>query len=213
MLRERVSALFACLVLMPGCGSSGIEGTKVCRRYPTAFTESGLSYTCTLDGRILSCRDGSRFVLQDWTYVNSADFVAEAQVPNLIRAQSRSLQTLGMVVTSSVVSTEYQYDASARLLERRRRRSDVTGARELDTTRYSAWDSLGRPTAGTVSGPNGAGPITIGYDDAARRMDASNGESTTVDANGNVVREVVVYGFAAAGAIDRTITTTAEICL
>jgi len=44
-------------------------------------------------------------------------------------------------------------------------------------------------------------------------MDASNGESVTVDANGNVVREIVVYGFGEAGGFDRTIQTTAEICL
>jgi hypothetical protein len=44
-------------------------------------------------------------------------------------------------------------------------------------------------------------------------MDASNGESTTVDANGNVVREVVVYGLGVPGVIDRAIGTTAEICL
>ncbi|HET6898584.1 MAG TPA: hypothetical protein VFK70_09560 [Vicinamibacteria bacterium] len=213
MARERMFALFACLVVIPGCGSSDVEGTKVCRRYPTAFTESGLSYTCTFDIRILTCRDSSHFVLQDWTYVSSADFVFEAQVPNRIRAESRSFQTLGMVVTSSVVSTEYRYDASGRLLERHRRRSDIGGARDLDTTQYSSWDAAGRPTAGSVSGPNGAGPITLGYDDAARRMDASNGESTTADANGNVVREVVVYGFGEPGLIERTIQTTAEICL
>jgi hypothetical protein len=213
VMRPHRAALFGCLVLLPGCGSSQIEGTKVCRRYPTAFTESGLSYTCTLDIRILTCRDSSRFVVQDWTYVSSAEFVLEAQVPNRVRAESRSFQTLGMVVTSSVVSRDYRYDASGRLVERHRRRSDVGGARDLDITEYTSWDGLGRPTAGAVSGPNGAGPITIRYDDVTRTMNASNGESTTVDASGNVVREVVVYGFGEPGLIERTIQTTAELCL
>jgi len=213
MRPDRAAVLFACLVLMPGCGSSQIEGTKVCRRYPTAFTESGLSYTCTLDIRTLTCRDSSRFIVQDWTYVGSTDFVLEAQVPNQIRAQSRSFQTLGMVVTSSVVSTEYQYDTSGRLVQRHRRRSDIGGARDLGVTEYTSWDALGRPTAGTVSAPTGAGSITIRYDDATRTMNASNGESTTVDANGNVIREVVVSGFGEPGIIERTIQTTAEICL
>jgi hypothetical protein len=206
------AGLFACLVVIPACGSSNIEGTKVCRRYPTAFVESGRPYTCSLDVRTLRCNDASRFVVQDWVYASAADFVLEAQVPNRIRAESRSFSTLGMVVTSSEVSTEYRYDTSTRLVERRRRRSDIGGARDLDATEYTSWDALGRPTAGTVSGPNGAGPITIRYDDAARRMDASNGESTTVDANGNVVREAVVYGLGAPGVIDRAIGTTAEIC-
>jgi YD repeat-containing protein len=208
------AGLFACLVVIPACGgSSNIEGTKVCRRYPTAFVESGRPYACTLDVRILRCNDSSGLVVQDWWYASSSDFVLEAQSPNRVRAQSRSFSTLGMLVSSSTVSTDYAYDGSGRLVQRRRRRSDVTGARELDLTDYTSWDALGRPIAGTVSGPNGAGPITIRYDDAARRMDASNGESTTVDANGNVVREVVVYGFGSPGERDRTIQTTAEICL
>lgn len=214
MRRARAAALLTCLVLVPACGSSHIEGTKVCRRYPTAFVEAGRPYTCTLDVRTLTCRDSSHFVVQDWTYVSSADFVLEAQVPNRILAQSRSFSTLGMVVTSSVVSTEYRYDASARPVERHRRRSDVSGARELDLTEYTSWDALARPTSATVSAPSGTGPITIRYDDSARRMDASNGESVTVDANGNVVREVVVYGFGPPGdGLDRQVQTTAEICV
>jgi hypothetical protein len=213
MSRLRLAALFPCLVLAPACGSSPVEETKVCRRYPTAFSEAGQPYACTFDVRILTCRDSSHFVVQDWWYAGSADFVQEAQVPNRILAQSRSFSTLGMVVTSSAVSTEYRYDASARMVERHRRRSDVGGGRDLDVTTYTSWDALGRPTAGTVSSSSGSGPVTIRYDDAARRMDASNGESVTVDANGTVVREVVVYGLSEAGVIDRTIQTTAEICL
>jgi hypothetical protein len=41
MHRDRAAALFGGLVLVPACGSSHIEGTKVCRRYPTAFNEGG----------------------------------------------------------------------------------------------------------------------------------------------------------------------------
>jgi hypothetical protein len=211
--RHRAAALFAGLVLAPACGSSRIEGTKVCRRYPTAFVEAGRPYTCALDGRILRCNDSSRFVVQEWWYASDVDFVREAQVPNRVLAQSRSFSTLGMVVTSSTVSTEYRYDASARLVERRRRRSDVGGARDLDVTTYTSWDSLGRPTRGTVSASGEMGSVSIRYDDAARRMDASSGESVTVDANGSVIREVVVFGFGAPGVIDRTIETTAELCL
>lgn len=212
-MRQR-GALFACLVLASACGSSHIEGTKVCRRYPTAFTEAGRAYTCTFDVRSLRCGDTSRFVVQEWLYIGSADFVMEAQAPNRILAQSRSFATLGMVVSSSNVSTDYAYDGSGRLLERRRRRMDVTGTRDLDLTTYSSWDALGRPTAGTISVQGDARPLSIRYDDSARRLDASNGESTTVDANGNVVREVVVYGLGPPGdGVDRQIQTTAEICL
>jgi hypothetical protein len=163
---DRAAALLGGLVLVPACGSH-IEGTKVCRRYPTAFIEAGRPYTCEL-----------------------------------------------VVVTSSVVSTEYRYDASSRIVERHRRRSDIGGARDLDVTAYTSWDALGRPISGTVSSSSGSGPITIRYDDAARRMDASNGESVTVDANGNMVREVVVYGLGPPGdGLERQIQTTAETCL
>jgi hypothetical protein len=45
-------------------------------------------------------------------------------------------------------------------------------------------------------------------------MDSSNGESVTVDANGNVVHEVVAFGLGPpSGEVDRQIQTTAEICL
>lgn len=159
------------------------------------------------------CNDASRFVVQDWWYASDVDFVLEAQVPNRILVQSRSFSTLGMVVTSSTVSTGYRYDASARLVERHRRRSDVGGEHELDVTEYTSWDAVGRPTSGTVSAPSGTGPITIRYEDGARTMAASNGESVTLDANGNVIREVVVFGFGTPGVLDRTIQTTAEICL
>jgi len=34
-MSRRDAAVLSCLVLVPACGSSHIEGTKVCRRYPT----------------------------------------------------------------------------------------------------------------------------------------------------------------------------------
>ena len=202
----RAAAAVVLVVLATSCRSSHIEGTKVCRHYPTAFTESGRSYTCSFDGSTrFACDDTSRFVIQQWVYANQTDFLLEAQVPNRVLAQSRSFITLGLVVTSSTFVTDYLYDASGRLLERRRHRSDVSRQLDLDTTQYTAWDSSGRPTAGTISAPEGTGPITIHYDDQARRMVASNGESVTQDANGNVVREDVVIGFGAPGTNDFTI--------
>jgi hypothetical protein len=213
-MEARKAASVILIIVSAGCGSSKIEGTKVCRRYPTAFTENGRAYTCTFDGgHVLRCDDSARLVVQEWLYATATDFVMEPQVPNRILVQSRSFVTLGMVNTSSSTSTDYTYDASGRVVERRKRRSDFTGARELETVTYTAWDARGRPTAGTVRTPDATGAITIRYDDTARRMEASNGESVTQDANGNVVREVFVLGFGAPGTADFVIQGTAESCL
>src|SRR4029079_778576 len=166
--------------------------TKVCRRYPTAFTESGRPYTCAFDGgHVLRCDDSSHFVTQEWMYASAADFVLEPQVTNRLLLESRSFITNGMVNTSSATTTDYTYDASRRVVERRRRRSDFAGTRFLETVTYTAWDALGHPIAGNLRADDAIGPITIRYDDSSRRMEASNGESVTRDTNGNVVREDV----------------------
>jgi hypothetical protein len=44
-------------------------------------------------------------------------------------------------------------------------------------------------------------------------MEASNGEAVTRDANGNVVREVIVVGFGPANVFGYIIQSTAEVCL
>jgi len=122
----RTTAGIGLMLLAAGCGSSRIEGTKVCRRYPTAFTESGRPYTCAFDGgHVLRCDDSSHFVTQEWMYASAADFVLEPQVTNRLLLESRSFITNGMVNTSSATTTDYTYDASRRVVERRRRRSEI----------------------------------------------------------------------------------------
>lgn len=212
MNRTRTAGLIVIgLIFIASCRTSHIEGTKVCRRYATAFTEDGRSYQCTFDVRFLTCTGGS--VNTEWEYGSSADFVLEPQVPNRILAVRRSFSTSGMLVTSSLTQTDYRYDGSGRLLERRRRRNDVTGLRELDVVAYTAWDSFGRPTSGTIRAGDRTGPVTIQYDDAARRMEASNGEAVTRDADGNIVREVVVIAFGTPTAVDDVIQSTTEFCM
>lgn len=207
---KRTAALAMGLIFV-SCGTSHIEGTKVCRRYASAFTQNGRSYQCTFDVRFLTCSSAS--VNTEWEYSGSSDFVLEPQVPNRILALTRSFSTGGMIVSSSLTQTDYRHDGSGRLLERRRRRNDVTGLRELDVLEYTAWDSLGRPTSGIIRAGDRTGPVTIQYDDAARRMDASNGEAVTRDADGNIVREVVVIGFGPPSVVDSIIQGTTEFCL
>jgi YD repeat-containing protein len=210
MHRKRAVALVMGLIFV-ACGGSHIEGTKVCRRYATAFTENGRSYECAFDVRFLRCMGGATTM---WGYSGPSDFVFEPQVPNRILALTRSVSTGGpMLIGASTTSTDYRYDGSGRLLERRRWRNNVTGLRELDVVEYTAWDSFGRPTSGTIRAGDRIGPVTIRYDDAARHMEASNGEAVTRDADGNIVREVVVIGFGIGTAVDDLIQSATEFCL
>ena len=89
------------------------------------------------------------------------------------------------------------------------------------TTTYSAWDSFGRPTAGTVivrssrpSPVSFTGTVSVSYDNAARTTRTTtliSGQQTvstiTYDANGNIVSTVGPEGLTTS-----TTTSTARIC-
>ena len=203
-------------MLLTSCSKKPTEPSRFCRRYPTAFTENGLSYQCGLESTAtLSCLSGTT-PRESWVYASLEDFVREAQVPNKLLVRQRVVSSGGpMLVTTSRTITDYRYDASGRLIERRRtRRTGLSsGFIELDLIEYSAWDSQGRPISGTIHVGDNAQPLTIGYDDRARQMEASNGEAVTRDANGNVVREVTVVGFGPANVFEYIIQSTAEACL
>ena len=149
-------------------------------------------------------------------YGSLEDFIREAQIPNKPLVRQREVSSGGpMLVTQSRTVTDYRYDASGRLIERRRTLQTglMTSPRELDLVEYSAWDSQGRPTSGTIRVGDNAQPVTIVYDDRARKMEASNGEAVTRDANGNVVSEVIVVAFGPATVFGYIIQSTAEVCL
>ena len=149
-------------------------------------------------------------------YGSVEDFIREAQIPNKLLVRQRQVTfSGGMLITFNQTVTDYRYDASGRLIERRRtRRVGLSFSFvELDLVEYSGWDSQGRPTSGTIHVGDNAQPVTIAYDDRARQMEASNGEAVTRDANGNVVREVVVVGFGPTSVVGDTIQSTAEVCL
>jgi YD repeat-containing protein len=211
-MAKRVAAAVALLAVATSCRSSHIEGTKVCRHYPIAFSQDGTAYACSFDGGHALLCNGPQ-VVQQWIYAGPEDFVLEPQVPNRILAQTRTVEFLGMVNTSRTFETFYRYDGAGRLIGRRRHEMDVTRDFDVEVVEYTAWDTVGRPTAGTIQSPDGTGPVTLTYDDAARRMDSSNGESVTQDVNGNVVRETTVFGFGPAGTSQYSITRTADFCL
>jgi len=203
--------------MLTSCGGKmPTEPSRVCRRYPTGFTKNGLSYQCSLESTAtLTCLSGTTSK-ESWLYGSREDFIREAQFPNkpLVRQREVSFSG-GMLVTFNQTVTDYRYDASGRLIERRRtRRVGLSFSFvELDLVEYSAWDSQGRPTSGTIRVGDNAQPVTIVYDDRARKMEASNGEAVTRDANGNVVSEVIVVAFGPANVFGYIIQSTAEVCL
>jgi hypothetical protein len=203
-------------MLLTSCGTTPTEASRFCRRYPTGFTANGLSYQCSLvSTATLTCLSGTT-PRESWLYGSLEGFIREAQIPNKLIVRQREVSSGGpSLVTQSRNVTDYRYDASGRLIERRRTRQVGLSSSwiELDLVEYSAWDSQGRPTSGTIRVGDNAQPVTIVYDDRARQMEASNGEAVTRDANGNVVREVIVVGFGPPNVVGYTIQSTAEVCL
>jgi hypothetical protein len=202
--------------LLTSCGGKmPTDPTRFCRRYATGFTEDGLSYQCGLTNTTLTCLSGTS-LRESWLYGSLEDFIREAQIPNKLLVRQREVSSSpGTLITFIDTVTDYRYDASGRLIERRRtRRTGLSsGFIELDLMEYTAWDSQGRPTSGTIHVGDNAQPVRISYDDRARQMGSSNGEAVTRDANGNVVREVVVVGFGPPNVVEYVIQSTAEVCL
>jgi hypothetical protein len=208
-----------CLLLLLsaiGCDSSPTDESGDCRRYMTSMSENGTAFTCAFEeaAATLRCSSGA-FLERTWEYADVDDFISEVSAPNRILARTRSSSSGGVLGSFAITGTEYRYDHGERLVERVREGASPTGSETLDTLRYTAWDALGRPTAGTVSGPGGSEDLTLRYDDASRRMETSSGESSQQDANGNPLREVFVFGTGSGQArFERTyqILGVAEIC-
>ena len=76
---------------------------------------------------------------------------------------TRSLSTVGNGAIA--LSKTNSYDSSNRITGYVTRASNATM-----TMRYSAWDALGRPTAGTLQTPAGPSTQTIAYNDNALTM-------------------------------------------
>jgi YD repeat-containing protein len=84
---------------------------------------------------------------------------------------------------------------------------------DSDRIEYTAWDALGRPTGGTIHFRDETQPVTLTYDDARRRVEASNGEASQLDADGNLVEEVLAEGFGPSyGVVRYVIEATAQAC-
>ena len=142
------------------------------------------------------------------TYNSVADFVDEVRViPPVFLVVGTTSAGGGACGGGGAAagSLTYHYDSSRRL----------TGWTAVpgDTTTFTAWDSSGRPTTGTTG--SGA-TISLVYDDGARTSTATSNPGNTVstltfDANGNMIKQVLLTG----GATVTTtfdITSTATVC-
>jgi YD repeat-containing protein len=142
------------------------------------------------------------------TYNSVADFVDEVRViPPVFLVVGTTSAGGGSCGGGGAAagSLTYHYDSSRRL----------TGWTAVpgDTTTFTAWDSSGRPTTGST----GSGStISLVYDDGARTSTATSNPGNTVstltfDANGNMIKQVLLTG----GATVTTtfdITSTATVC-
>jgi YD repeat-containing protein len=142
-----------------------------------------------------------------FNYDSVADFVDEVRVvPGVTLTTSNTNTNSGACGPFSTTVT-YAYDGQRRL---------KTMASIGGTTTYTAWDSSGRPTAGTTS--TGI-TITNVYDNAARTLTqtqvASNGGQSvnvqTFDANG-IQLKVVNTDSSGTSTTTYTNTSTAQVC-
>lgn len=205
----------------PSSSSGGGSTGQPCRTYPTSATDVVTNpsavppftltntYTAvfnpstnqiTVTGNVKASTGCAGPFTAASTWGSLADFVAEvAVIPPLTRATrtERSANACG----ASATTTTLTYDGQNRLTQ-------------LGTTSYTAWDSSGRPTAGTQTGR--AGPISwsFSYDNSTRIKTSTsilNGVptavSTTFDVNGNVI------GISGAGTTSvTTVLSTATVC-
>jgi YD repeat-containing protein len=207
----------------PACGGSSspspIGGSNTCRTYPTAAsvttTTSGFTQNALLTGAFNASTNQSTVTTQFasgapcTTTVNSyrstADFVDEVRVIPPVSLQTSTSTTNAGACGSGTSNVSYAYDGQRRLT------SFTSGG---STTTYTAWDSSGRPTAGSFPGTS----IANVYNDSARTLtqtqtsgSATSVTTTTYDANGTNVMIVNTSG-SVVSTTTITVTSTAQVC-
>ena len=198
---------------------TGSVGAPSCRTYASAYrvvtnasgVTSTLNGSCTFNSSTVqgTCVNrytdatGQSFTTTSvTTHATREDVVDEVKVvPPRLLARGTTTTIAGANRSTSTATNTY--DSQRRLLTTT---SVESGSGRTTTTRYTAWDTAGRPTAGTT----GASSFTHVYNDAARTQTSmSSGVSctNTFDANGNPVSGVCP------GSVSKwTIVSTAQIC-
>jgi hypothetical protein len=193
-MRTARLAAIPLLLALAACGSSPAAPSRPCRRYPVRYTEDGVAANCEFaSGRLTLDCYGSR-AHRSWQYASLSDFIAEAQLPNLVLVRQRTWSGGGpMLISYSSHATVNTYEG-ARVLTRVRTASNAVASFTIDSVRYDHWDRFDRPTAGLITRGETTEALTLHYDDAAGKVELSNGEFTVRDKNGNVVEEAEFGG-------------------
>jgi hypothetical protein len=232
-LVEHLGSLLAIagLVMATACSGDSASGGNpsgpatggACRIYATDANVATTALGQTLNARLTAAfntsnntatittlsANGAACTTSVNTYRSKDDFVDEVRVVPGLTLQTSTTTTNSGGCGSLTSTVNYTYDAQRRLTSFTTTTLGVSG-----TTTYTAWDSAGRPTAGSFAGT----AIQNMYDEAARTMTqtqtAGGGTSTTVttfDANGNQVSVV-----AKSGQVTTTTTfsntATAQLC-
>jgi hypothetical protein len=179
-----------------GCSASPTGPGGACRAYPTSLTENEVQFSCTFDSAVWSCNSSSTIgYSRSSSYRSAAEFVDEARIPNRVRrTEWRSAYTGGLLGSAAATLVRYTYDDRGRLSAR-----DASGGNDfassvpLQDAVFDSWDSQGRPLAARIAGCGSDERVTIRYDDGRRTVTWSNGESHTVDVNGNPVEDTFVW--------------------
>jgi YD repeat-containing protein len=139
------------------------------------------------------------------SYRSTADFVDEVRVIPPLTLVTATSTTGSAACGSGTSSVTYSYDSQRRLTQ-----FTTPGG----PTTYTAWDSSGRPTAGTYSGSS----LSYVYNDGARTLTlttisgaVTSVDTITFDANGTNIMEVVRTG-SNVSTTTNTIASTDRVC-
>ena len=208
----------------PGGGSSssvscrtGATSTHSVQTFSAGNTVTS-DTTCSVAGSTVTCNStfvdsvgGPGSMTQTSEFATRNDIIDEvATNPPLSRSQSTTTVTTvsGVSFTTTARNT---YDAQKRLTST----AVVTQLPPISSTfTFSAWDSSGRPTAGTLTlSPGGQNPVSFTYDNANRTSTRNTGLNIctqTHDVNGIIVRESCTGTDPSTTVV--TINSTQQIC-
>jgi YD repeat-containing protein len=206
-------------------GGSSTQGS--CRNGPGTYritTAAGAGVTSTTNGTCVfnptsvegTCTNqysdnfGQNFTSVSVTrHASRGDVVDEVSViPPLNRSISTTTTITGTV--NSVGTSVHTYDAQRRLVQTASTTQQQSGQTTTSTTTYTAWDSAGRPTAGSTSTGT---QLSFTYDNASRtQVSTTVGSgvscSQVFDQNGNPTTGTCTNG----ATTTMTMMTTVQVC-
>jgi hypothetical protein len=189
------------------------------------FTDTGqtvtVDSTCRLngtadvncDGTFNDSVGGPGTMSQNSRFASRADIVDETAVnpPRTLSSGTTTVMTVNGVPFT--ITTTNTFDGQRRLTSTQSNGGVGIGTISSTTT-YTAWDSSGRPTAGTLAlSPGGTFSVSIAYDAGNRTATRNSGLNVctqTHDANGNITREVCTGTSPSTTTV--TINSTQQIC-